>query len=111
MELSEEVQHGIVILTPTGRVDAATAAPLEAALQRRMDAGDRRFVLDGRRLAYIGSTGLRIILLAAKRLQREGGEIVLAGLTESIHEVVTIAGLTSVLRVFASADDAVGALR
>jgi anti-anti-sigma factor len=111
MDLSEEKQHGIVVLAPAGRLDAGSAATLEEALRRRMDAGDRRFVLDGCRLDYIDSTGLRVILLAAKQLKRAGGEIVLAGLTEYVHEVFAIAGLTSILRVFSSADEAVGALR
>jgi anti-anti-sigma factor len=111
MKLSEEQHHGIVVLAPAGRVDAGSAATLEEALRRRMDAGDRRFVLDGGRLDYIDSTGLRVILVAAKRLKPAGGEIVLAGLTEDVHEVFAIAGFTSIFRVFPSADEAVGALR
>jgi anti-sigma B factor antagonist len=111
MDLSEEKLHGIVILEPAGRLDAGSAATLEEALRRRVDAGDRRFVLDGHRLDYIDSAGLRTILLAAQRLKPAGGEIVLAGLTDYVHEVFAIAGLTSILKVFSSVDEAVGALR
>lgn len=111
MDLSEEKRHGIVVLEPAGRLDAGSAAILEEALRRRMDAGDRCFVLDGCRLDYIDSTGLRVILSAAKRLSQAGGEIVLAGLTDYVNEVFAMAGLTSILRVFSSADEAVSALR
>ena len=111
MDISEERQDGVVIVRVTGRLDASNVTALQEKLFACLDAGDRRIVLDGRRLDYIDSTGVRVILVAAKRLKPGGGEIVIAALSDYVNEVFTIAGLTTLFRFYASVEEAVAALR
>jgi anti-anti-sigma factor len=53
--------------------------------------------------------GLRVFLLAAKRLQARGGKISLCGLQDYIQQVFDLAGFSSILSIYASRDEALRA--
>jgi hypothetical protein len=55
-------------------------------------------VLDVAALDYFGSAGLRVLLVAAKRL-RETGAIALASPKDFIRSVIDVAGLGSIVTI------------
>ena len=55
---------------------------------------------------YISSAGLRIVLLAAKRMKSAGGRLVLCSLNPQIAEVFDISGFTRILDILPSRDAA-----
>ena len=63
-------------------------------------------MIDGGTLDYISSTGLRVLLVAAKRLKAVEGKIVLSSLKPHILEVFEIAGFKSIFPIYATADQA-----
>jgi anti-sigma B factor antagonist len=89
-----------------GRLDANTSPGLEERLVGLIDSGEKRFVVEFTELDYISSAGLRVLLMAAKRLKNLNGRIVLASLKDHIKEVFDIAGFSSVLTIYASEKDA-----
>jgi len=111
MEISESKRGDVIIVRVQGRLDANSAAALEHALLASIDAGTRRLVIDCEPLEYISSAGLRVLLVAAKRLRSADGEIGLAALKAPIQEVLDIAGFSSIFQSHASVDAAVAALR
>lgn len=52
---------------PCGELDLATVPALERAVQRAVDGGAATVVLDLRRLGFVDSTGLRLILEQTRR--------------------------------------------
>ncbi len=110
MEISEGKKSGVVILSVKGRLDASNAATLEQQLLALIDAGEQRLVLDGAGLDYISSAGLRVLLVAAKRLRSGGGGIALAALRDPVKEVLDIAGFSSIFKLYRTADEAVAAV-
>jgi anti-sigma B factor antagonist len=111
MEISESKKNGVVILSVTGRLDASNAASLEQRLLALIDAGEQRLVVDGAQLDYISSAGLRVLLVAAKRLRSGSGEVALAALRDPVKEVLDIAGFSSIFKVHRTSDEAVVALQ
>ena len=111
MEISESKQHDVVIVRVKGRLDASNAGVLEDKLLALIGAGTQRLVVDCEPLEYISSAGLRVLLVAAKRLRGADGEIGLAALREPIKEVFDIAGFSSIFRVHDSVDAAVAGFR
>ena len=106
-----EARHGrVLVLRLQGRLDARTAGTLAAKLAAAIDAGERKIVVEGERLVYVDSAGLQTLLVTAKRLRPLAGRFVLAGLQESVRRIVDIAGLGSILRVYANESEAVTAL-
>ena len=110
MEISESKKSGVVILSVQGRLDASNAATLEQRLLALIDAGEQRMVVDGAQLDYISSAGLRVLLVAAKRLRSGSGEIALAALRDPVKEVLDIAGFSSIFKLYRTPDEAVAAV-
>ena len=100
MDIVEQRQDGIVILAPAGRVDSTTSDALEQALGRATGAGDRRVIVDLGAVEYISSAGLRVLLVAARRIG--GGALVLCSLAEPVRQVFDLAGFLPLFRVEAS---------
>jgi len=111
MEISESKRNGVVILALHGRLDASNAGDLEQRVLGLIAGGDTRFVVDGAQLDYISSAGLRVLLVAAKRLKATHGTIALAALQAQVKEVFDIAGFASIFPIHATAAAAVAALQ
>ena len=107
MEIVETRKNAVVILEPRGRIDASTAGLLEEKVLGLLDGGERRLVFDLAGLDYISSAGLRVFLVAAKRLRSAGGTVALAALQDRVHAVFEMAGLLSILRVCRTREEAV----
>ena len=110
MEIVETRENAVVILEPRGRIDARTAGLLEEKVLRLLDGGERRLVFDLAGLDYISSAGLRVFLVAAKRLRSTDGTLALAALQDRVHAVFEMAGMSSILRVCRTRAEAVAAV-
>jgi anti-anti-sigma factor len=106
MDITEEKHGDVMLLGIKGRLDASTASRLEEKLLASIDRGERRLVLDCSQLAYISSAGLRVLLVAVKRLSSSNGKIVLYALKDQIKEVFDIAGFSPLFPSFATQEEA-----
>jgi anti-anti-sigma factor len=107
MEISEDRKADAVVLALSGKLDATTAKTFEKKLLSEIESGERRFVINLAQLDYISSAGLRVFLLAAKRLNSANGKILLSSLQDSVREVFDITGFSSVFSIYGSDDDAI----
>lgn len=101
MNLEQERRDDILILRPLGRLDSSTSPELERLLTEQLDTGSQRLVLDFSGLNYISSAGLRVVLLAGKKLRASKGRMVLVSLQDMVREVFDMSGF---LALFAVAD-------
>jgi anti-sigma B factor antagonist len=106
MEITEDKKGDIVILALSGKLDASTSKTFEDKLLADIDSGGQRFVIDLAQLEYVSSSGLRVFLVAAKRLTSSKGKIVLCSLKDHIRQVFDLAGFSSILAIFGSRDEA-----
>ncbi|MEW6435578.1 MAG: STAS domain-containing protein [Pseudomonadota bacterium] len=95
---------------PAGRIDSVTGPAFERDVLQQIDGGGRRLLLDFADLVYISSAGLRIVLLAAKRMKSAGGRLVLCSLSPQISEVFEISGFNRILDILPSRDAALSTL-
>jgi anti-anti-sigma factor len=95
---------------PHGRIDSVTGPEFERDVLQRIDGGQRRLLIDFADLVYISSAGLRIVLLAAKRMKSAGGRLVLCSLNPQITEVFEISGFNRILDIQSSRDAAISEL-
>ena len=100
----------MVVLSVDGRVDASNAAILEQKILAVIAAGENHLVIDCARLEYMSSAGLRVLLIAAKRLANTG-KLGVASLNNQIREVFDIAGFSSIFQIYGTQDEAVAALQ
>lgn len=107
MLVHHESRAGMQVFRPVGRLDSASSCDLEAMLVEQLDGGCSGIVLDLSDLDYISSAGLRVILMAGKRLRLSGGRLVLARMRESVRDLFEMSGFLSLFPLADSVDAAV----
>ena len=80
-----------------GRLDTISAPQLETALKEQLR-GVTDLVMDFEQLAYISSAGLRV-LLAAMKLMKKQGSMVIRNVNETVMEVFEITGFADMLTI------------
>ncbi len=106
MEISSERDAGTLIVKTGGRVDGSNSQEFQDGLEAIIDDGDRAVVLDLEELSYVSSSGLRVMLLIARKLQRQQAKFALCSLSASIREVFEISGFDRIIPVHASRPEA-----
>ena len=101
-------QHGeIVIVEPVGSLDTRTTHEFEKKLLELLDLGTRRFVIDFMRTDHLTSSGLRVLLLLAKKLSSMEGGLALSSLNDHVKTVFDISGFTDYFPIMSSQHEAV----
>ena len=97
MGIAESREGAILVLSPEGRLDAQAAPTLQARVLEKLEGGDKLLLFDLGKLEYISSAGLRVILVAAKKLKGVDGRLVVCSLTDGVKEVFRVSGFDSIV--------------
>ncbi len=98
-----------VIAAPVGRIDHRSAAEFEAALSPLLAAAvaaKGALVLDFSGIEYISSVGLRVLMIAAKKMREREALLLVALLQSVVAEIFAISRFDRILTVTATLDDA-----
>lgn len=108
-KLTVDVRHegDSAVVTPEGELDHHTAEVLREPLERSVDEGYSRLVVDCSRLDFCDSTGLNVLLGARLQAEAAGGGVHLAGMLPVVARVFEITGADAVFTVH---DDVAAAL-
>ena len=71
-----------------------------------IDNQHHKILVECTNMDYISSSGLRILLMALKKVTQVKGKFALCGLQENIHEIFEISGFTSIFEIHPSRDEA-----
>lgn len=106
MTIIQIEKDGIMELSISGRLDAVSAVEADKDFNKVIDAGHENLLFNLDNLDYISSAGLRVLLVAAKRIQQNGGKVVLCSLSNNVKEVFEISGFSSIFNIFPTNTDA-----
>lgn len=109
LNVSESTEGDIVVISLDGRLDTATSADFDFALEPHTEKATRLLV-DLTGIQYVSSAGLRVFLMLAKKLQKVGGKLVLCNMSGSVREVFDIAGFSKILQIESDREDGLKAL-
>jgi anti-sigma B factor antagonist len=111
MHVSQKRYGDALVLTPVGRIDNSTTDALRSDLSVHVatcrEGGDR-LVLDFSKVDYISSVGLRVLMLAAKKVREQEGSIVVAALQPVVEEIFEISRFNLVFQCFGTVREALG---
>ena len=107
-EISIEIQttSDVPVVRISGELDIDQAVRVREHLDKVIDAGTVRFVIDLSDVSYIDSTGLGMLVAVHKRWVTEQGCYVLTVPRASQRKVFEITGLSTVLIIMESLEDA-----
>ena len=86
-----------LLITVSGRIDPTTASAFEKAVLENLD-GVQDFVLDLKDVPYTSSAGLRTLLLAQKKMMKQGS-MTLKNVQSSVLEVLKVTGYIKFLKI------------
>ncbi len=109
MEISTNGDFTVAIMTP--RFDASNANDIENVLQDLILKGVKKLICDFSQTEYIASAGLRVLLSAAKSLQKSGGQIFIVSLKPFVHEIFEISGFSQIFKIYDSQSEALQSLK
>ena len=111
MHIQEDKQGDIFILTISEHLDTSTSAMFETCLLGAIDRGERCILVDCAPLEYVNSAGLKVFLLAAKKLEAVGGQLVLCALAPSVLMIFEMIGFTRIMKILPTREDALRVMR
>ena len=89
-----------MIIHVHGALDADNSDELKDRLVDVIDdQGNRRLVVDLRATTFIDATGLSVLVLALKRMQKNGGELVLSAPASDVAAAFDATGLDKVFDI------------
>jgi anti-anti-sigma factor len=96
----------VTVLTIDGELDMNTAPALLDAAGELIDAGRSRLVLDLGGVGFCDSAGLGVFARLKRRVDEVGGELALARPALMVRRVLELTGLTELIGVYESVDEA-----
>jgi anti-sigma B factor antagonist len=108
MEVTIRDESDTKIIMLQGKLDTNSTPDVESEINSLLDSGANKLLINFEQLSYISSTGLRLLLATAKRLQSSEGDLRVCSLNEMATEVFELSGFTSIINVFASEQEALG---
>jgi anti-sigma B factor antagonist len=99
----------IALVSLKGSIETTNASSLEEVLERIIDDGCYRIIVDLSEVSYISSAGWGIFISEIKRIRTNGGDIKLAAMTPEVREVFDLLEFNSILKPYGAKDEALQA--
>ena len=97
MEIKEELNGTTLTLKIIGRLDASNAHELTNKINASLD-GVKELIFDFSELKYVASAGLRALLMAQKRMNKQG-KMVIRHVDETVMEVLEMTGFADLMTI------------
>ncbi len=110
MQIEITNSNGIDIVNLNGRLDMMMSEELEKQMKGLLDAGADRVIVHLGRLDFLSSSGLRIFIECAKRINNIKGRLAFCSPSPSVLKVFTLTQLDSVFEIYLSLEKAMSAL-
>jgi anti-sigma B factor antagonist len=111
LSVSSHEREGVVLLYPSGFINAHTVRLFESELQKAMGDGRYRIVVSGAGLRYVASAGLGALMGVIEEVRTNGGDIRLADLNDTVRNIFEMLGFHHLYRIFPSEQEAVLSFR
>ena|SRR5262245_55787710 len=101
----------VLIINISGRLDSLSAPDAQERILNIVRNEDNRVLLNLEKLAYVSSTGLRVILQIAKLLDEKRGELKICNATGVVRIALDLIGFHSLIKMYDTERDAFSAFR
>jgi anti-sigma B factor antagonist len=98
--------NGVMIVRVEGQLVVGNRNELKEHLQRLLEKGERRFLIDFAQTGYIDSSGLGALVALARKVREEGGDLRLSGLNEDLRSLFELTKLDTLFAISETPDQA-----
>jgi anti-anti-sigma factor len=111
MPVQVDNRDGVTMVRPSGRIDSSNAVEFEQVVAGKLDEGCVRLVFDFSDLDFMSSAGLRVVLVAAKRMREAKGKLAFAGLRENVRDVFEMSGFLKLFNAHDGLEQAIASVK
>ena len=97
MEIAVNVNGTALTISPVGRIDTATAPEVQKVVNENIG-GITELTFDLRKLKYLSSAGLRVLMSAQKTMNKQG-KMKLVNVNDDVLDIFDMTGLTDVFDI------------
>lgn len=98
MNITKRSNNDTVILELEGRLDTTTASALELEITEGVTEKVKTLILDFKALEYISSAGLRVLMSAQKKMNKQGAMLI-RNVNDMIMDVFQVTGFVDILTI------------
>ena len=106
LDLKQSIAGTFPVLSPVGRIDNMSAQVFEETLSKMLEKYSFSLIIDLKELEYTNSTGLRALLIAARKARQAQKRLVLCHIRPNIREIFDISGLSEWCTIYSSISEA-----
>jgi anti-anti-sigma factor len=106
MHITKERIGNYSVVNITGRIDTNHSSALEDEVSQLFVSGEKNLIFNCSGVNYISSSGLRVFLVAQKKVLSVNGKLFLCNMQPAIQEIFRISGFSNLFRIFDSLAEA-----
>jgi anti-sigma B factor antagonist len=110
MEITSRVVGQVTVVEIAGAIDTKTVRQAEEQLLPLVQPGIK-LLLDLRRVTYMSSSGLRMVLSLYRQVSSNDGSIALADLSAESKDTMSVTGFLRYFTIYDTVDEGLAALR
>lgn len=88
-------------------IDRNQAQELMDLVNRLGEEGQNKIVMELSELKYMNSTGLNVLINVLTKTRKNGGDLIISGISKKVRELLLVTKLNSVFTVTETAEEAV----
>lgn len=97
---TDEIDDDVLILAADGGLSSDTAEQFVKQIERLVDAGLRKMIVDCSGLDYVSSMGLSVLVRLHRRMKKHGGEVKIAGIRGMPAQVLSLTRLNQLFEIY-----------
>lgn len=109
MNITTERISDFLVLNIDGRIDTSNFSAFEEEINKLLSKSEKNIIFNCSGLNYISSSGLRVFLVAQKKMISAKGRLYLCAMQPSIKEIFVISGFSNIFRIFDTLEEALEA--
>lgn len=106
IETTTRGDGSVAVIRLDGRLNMVAAPRMKGAVERVVDDGSPRVVVDLSGVSFMDSSGLGALIGALKKARQAHGDLRIVGVNEQVATVLALTNLDRVLRPFESVEAA-----
>ncbi len=96
----DEIDNDVLIITVDGGLNADTSEQFVQNIEKLVDAGLKKMIVDCDKLDYISSSGLAVLVRLHNRMKRQGSDVKLASVKGPLASVLQVTGLNKLFEIY-----------
>ncbi len=107
----KEAGKNIKLVELEGEIDVYTSMNLKKELNRLIEEGGTKLVISLKRVVYMDSSGLGVLVAILKKIKKEEGNLKITNLNSSIKKIFELTRLTKFFEIYDEENEAIKSFR